>query len=79
MRARQRRCDVCQDPTGAAKTYTVTSNGRTASTARCVEHGTELEQVFDNSWKRRGRDGRQRVTTLEEIEARKAQRSLHEP
>ena len=65
-------CDVCHDPSRATTKYKVTVGTRTASTNRCAEHAAVFEHVFECAGKVRGRDGRQRVTTLEEIERMKA-------
>lgn len=72
MRTTRVVCDICHDPTRATTKYKVTVGTRTASTNRCTEHGTVFEHVFESAGKVRGRDGRQRVTTLEEIERLKA-------
>jgi hypothetical protein len=74
MNAAKRPCDVCQDPRLPAKTYTLTSQGRSVSTDRCAEHAAPLEQVFDNGGKGRCRDGRQRISTLEQIEEKRRNR-----
>lgn len=69
-------CDVCRDPSKEAASYRVTSNGRAASTDRCAEHGQEFEAVLkeraDAPARRRGRPVQSKVTSMEEIEAKKA-------
>lgn len=67
-------CDICKNRSRPVKTYRVTCEGRAASTDLCAEHGTIFEQVFEKVEVPRGRDGRQRVTSLAEIEAKKAER-----
>ncbi|SIN35618.1 hypothetical protein [Micromonospora cremea] len=64
-------CDVCQDRRREAKTYGVVSEGRTAETDRCAEHAAPFEALFAAKEPRPGRRPYQ-ATTMEEIEARKA-------
>ncbi|NJC71250.1 hypothetical protein HC031_16240 [Planosporangium thailandense] len=74
-------CDVCENKDREAKTYTVQSGGRTATTDRCEEHGAALEEVLESAApgapspsRRPRRAQRTRTTTIEEIEAMKAAR-----
>jgi hypothetical protein len=64
-------CDVCQDRLRPAKTYGVVSEGRTAETDRCEEHAAPFEALF-GAKETRPAQRRYRLTTMEEIEARKA-------
>ncbi|WP_200209555.1 hypothetical protein [Micromonospora coerulea] len=39
-------CDVCEDPTVPAVTYTVSASDRTGVTDRCAIHSEELEAIL---------------------------------
>lgn len=71
-------CDVCERVDRKTKTYRVTSEGRRYTIELCAEHRRPLEALLD---KTEGRPVRRpvrfedAVTTMEELERRKAARS----
>lgn len=73
-------CDVCEGRDEPAKTWKVQGDGMTATVDLCEEHGAPLLELVRAGGgtkppKTRRRRTGSKVTTLEEIESKKAQRT----
>lgn len=64
-------CEVCEDTSLSTKPYEIKSGDRKAKIDLCEAHAQNIEAYLPRTSTPTRRGGRRKVTTIEEIEARK--------